>query len=217
MPPLLLYYSPGACSFAAHIALEEIGEAYEVERIVIASGANRSPEYLAINPHGRVPALRILDSGKIQVLTELTAILLFLARRHPRARLIPDDTEGFMRAVEWMSWLATTVHQTGVRMMLKPNRFTSDELCAGQVAQSGRSIVQPAFAEIDARLRNRSWTLGKHFTVVDAFLLVFFRWGANRLGFPMRTTYPEYARVMDAVRMRPAVERVIASEGIQIE
>lgn len=217
MEPLKLYYSPGACSFAAHIALEEIGEPYQAERVVIAEGANRTPEYLAINPHGRVPALRIRDDGKDEVLTELTAILLFLARRHPQVRLVPEDTEGFMRAVEWMSWLATTVHQTGVRMMLKPSRFAGGESCEGQVVQSGRGIVEPAFREINARLTGRAWALGEHFTSVDAFLLVFFRWGAFKLGFPMRTAYPEYARVMDGVRARPAVARVIADEGIQIE
>lgn len=217
MEALQLYYSPGACSLAAHIALEEIGEPYWTERIVIAEGANRTPEYLAVNPHGRVPALRIRDGGKDQVLTELMAILLFLARRYPQARLVPNDTEGFMRAVEWMSWLATTMHQTGVRMMLKPSRFAAGAACEPLVSASGRGIVEPGFREIDARLSGRAWALGEHFTAVDAFLLVFFRWGAFKLGFPMRATYPEYTRVMDKLRVRPAVAQVIADEGIRIE
>ncbi|HEU0197475.1 MAG TPA: glutathione S-transferase N-terminal domain-containing protein [Nevskiaceae bacterium] len=217
MEALKLYYSPGACSMAAHIALEEIGAPYEAERVVIAEGGNRRPEYLTINPHGRVPALRIRDGGHRQVLTELMAILLFLARRHPEAKLIPDDSDGFMRAVEWLSWLATTVHQTGVRMMLKPARFATGASCEAQVAESGRSIVEPAFVEINARLRDHAWALGEYFTAVDAFLLVFFRWGGNRLHLPMRGPYPEYTRVMDKVRARPAVARVIADEGVQIE
>lgn len=85
------------------------------------------------------------------------------------------------------------------------------------MAASGRSIVEPAFAEIDARLRGRDWMVGDRFTVVDAFLLVFFRWGGYRLHLPMREPYPEYARVMDRVRARPAVAKVIAEEGIRIE
>lgn len=215
--PLQLYYSPGACSLAAHIMLEEIGEPYLTERVVLAEGAHHTPEYLAVNPRGRVPALRIRDGGKDRVLTELMAILLFLARRHPEARVLPDDDEAFMRAAEWMSWLATTMHQTGVRMMLRPGRFATGVDCEKQVFESGHSIVEPGFQDIETRLRGRQWAVGDRFSAVDAFLLVFFRWGAHRLGLPIRQNCPEYAQMMDRVRARPAVAKVIAEEGVQIE
>lgn len=217
MEPLQLYYSPGACSMAAHVALEEIGEPYKTERIVLAEGANRTPEYLAVNPRGRVPALRIRDDGCDEVLTELAAILLFLARRHPDAGLFPEDARGFMRAVEWISWLATTVHQTGVRMVLRPDRFSADPTGKEQVAENGRATVRAALIDIEQKLTGKQWALGDQFTAVDGFLLVIYRWGGFRVGFPVREDYPEFTRVMDAVRARPAVARVIEDEGVQIE
>ena len=82
-----LYYSPGACSMAAHIVLEELDVDFELERIAVAERATQQPSYLAINPKARVPALGI--PGEARVLTELAAILTYLARQHPDGRLLP--------------------------------------------------------------------------------------------------------------------------------
>ena len=200
MPSYHLYYSPGACSLAPHIALEELGIAYETTRVTIAEGLNTRPEYLAVNPRGRVPALAISDVDGGKALTEAMAIMILLARRFPQAQLLPEDTVQFARAVEWMGWLGSTLHQTGVRTVFRPERFVSD----------------PAVADIDSRLEGKDWALGERYSLVDAYLLVFFRWG-NRIGLPMRSQFPEFTRVMDAVRARPAVQRAVEQEGIQIE
>lgn len=220
MSPYRLYHSPGACSLAAHIAFEELGAAgvaYEPVRVVIAEGQNQTPEYLAINPRGRVPALVIREGDTDLVLTELSAILIYLARTYPTASLLPlDDILSFARAVEWMSWLGATMHASGVRTVLRPDRFISDPATAESVKSRGTENVKIGFADIESRLHGRTWALGEHYSMVDAYLLVFFRWG-NRIGLPMRTDYPHYTRIMDAVRARPAVQRAIAHEGIQIE
>lgn len=105
-----LYYSPGSCSLAAHIALEEIGEPFELE-LVAAVGEGRktgTPEYLAVNPKGRVPALQGVpgSSGGVDgVLTEAGAILVYLAGTYPAAGLLPDDAAGEARCLEWISFL----------------------------------------------------------------------------------------------------------------
>lgn len=217
MPQYRLYYSPGACSLAAHIAFEELGVACEPIRVVIAEGQNQTAEYLAINPRGRVPALVIREGGREQVLTELSAILIYLAQTYPAAGLLPlDDTLPFVRMVEWMSWLGSSMHAGGVRTVLRPDRFISDPAAAEAVKTRGTENVRIGFADIESRLHGRTWALGEHYSMVDAYLLVFFRWG-NRIGLPMRTDYPHYTRIMDAVRARPAVQRAIAHEGIQIE
>jgi glutathione S-transferase len=216
MPSYRLYYSPGACSLAPHIALEELGIPYEATRVTIAEGLNTRPEYLAINPRGRVPALAFSDGQGEKVLTEALAIMILLARQFPQAQLLPEDTDQFVRAVEWMGWLGSTLHQTGVRMVLRPDRFVSDPTVAEKVAERGREAVLSGMVDIESRLTGKAWALGEHYSLVDAYLLVFFRWG-NRTGLPMRVQFPQFTRVMDGVRARPAVRRAVEQEGIQIE
>jgi glutathione S-transferase len=102
-----LYYAPGTCALATHIALEEAGADYEAERVDFESQAQRSPEYLAINPKGRVPAL-VTDQG---ALTETPGLLLFVAQRFPAAQLAPlADPFALAQAQEFNSYLCSTVH-----------------------------------------------------------------------------------------------------------
>lgn len=212
-----LFHSPGACSLAPHIVLEELGVAYEPVLVTIAAGDNRKPEYLAVNPRGRVPALWIRDAQGDCVLTEAMAIMVYLAQRHPQAGLLPEaGTEAFARALEWMGWLGSTLHQAGVRTVFRPERFTTDAAAAPGIAEQGRASVRAGYQDIEERLRGRSFALGERFSVVDAYLLVFYRWG-NRCGLSMRSDFPEYARIMDTVRARPAVQRAVAREGVQID
>jgi glutathione S-transferase len=217
---LHLFYSPGACSLAPHVVLEELGIPYECTRVTIAEGLNQKPDYLAINPRGRVPALAIGGSGDVeaQVLTEAMAILVYLAQAHPQAKLLPSEGLQLARALEWMSWLGSTIHQTGVRPVLRPDRFLGEAGAdaTGQVKRKGLEMVERGMIDIDGRLRGRAFAMGDHFSVVDAYLLVFFRWG-NRVGLPMRQGFPEFTRVMDGVRGRPAVQRAVNQEQIEIE
>jgi glutathione S-transferase len=211
-----LFYSPGACSLAPHIVLEELGLPYEPVRVTIAEGENTRPEYLAINPRGRVPALAYSDAGGAKVLTESIAILVFLAQRHREAQLLPDHPEMLARALEWMCWLGANMHQAGVRTVFRPERFTVDALAAPGIAAQGRISIRAGYEDVERRLHGRGGALGDRFSVVDAQLLVFYRWG-NRCGLDMRRDFPEYTCLMDAVRARPAVQRVVAREGIQID
>ena len=150
------------------------------------------------------------------ILTEAMAILVYLARSHPHANLLPGETLQLVRALEWMSWLGSTIHQTGVRPVLRPDRFISDPTAFEQVQAKGREMVERGMIDIEERLRGRAFALGERYTVVDAYLLVFFRWG-NRVGLPMRQRFAEFTRVMDAVRARPAVQRAVEQEQIEIE
>lgn len=215
-PEYRLYHSPGACSLAPHIVFEELGIAYEPVRVVIAEGQTRKPEYLAINARGRVPALWIKDELGERILTEAMAIMLYLTRRHPEPQLLPADTENFARAVEWMSWLASIMHQAGVRTVFRPERFTTDATGVEAIAAQGRVSIRAGYEDIERRLSGETWALGDRYSAVDAYLLVFYRWG-NRCGLNMRQDFPEYARIMDAVRVRPAVARALEREGIQID
>ena len=107
-PPMsmTLFYAPGACSLASHIVLEETGEAYEAVRLDLAAGEQTRPEFLAINPRGKVPALAT-EQG---VLTESPAILAYLADRRPELELLPRDPFQRAQAASTMAWLSSTVH-----------------------------------------------------------------------------------------------------------
>src|SRR5947209_19816034 len=101
---LTLYYSPGACSFAPHIALEETGATYALELVSIPKGEQQTPEYLDVNPRGKIPALRT-DQG---VLTENVAILTYIARLFPDAKLLPEEPIGMARCLSHMAYLSNT-------------------------------------------------------------------------------------------------------------
>src|SRR3982075_3327476 len=102
-----LYYSPGSCALASHITLQEAGAAYTTERIDFKSNQQNSPQYLAINPKGRVPSL-VTDRG---ILTETPAMLAFIAQSFPKAKLAPlDDAFEFAKVQAFNSYLCSTVH-----------------------------------------------------------------------------------------------------------
>ena len=121
-----LYHTPGACSMACHIALEEAGAAFEP--VVVPRGQNRTAEYLAVHPRGFVPVLE-QDDG--QRLTEAAAILLHVARRFPEARLLPEaGTVEEARAFEWLMWLTNSLH-IAYACLWRPERFTDDPAARG--------------------------------------------------------------------------------------
>src|SRR5215217_445203 len=103
---LTLYFSPGACSLASHIAIEETGAPYEAKLTALAKGEQRTPEYLAINPRARVPALKTEDG----VITENVAIVTYLAKRFPEKTLLPRDLPAEVRCISTMAWLSNTIH-----------------------------------------------------------------------------------------------------------
>ena len=151
-PSLDLYFSPGASSMAAHIALHEVGATFESHPVSSKTGGTRTPEYLAVNPAGQVPTL-LIDG---RPLTEVAGILFYLARAYPEAGLLPEDAEAQAQAVSWMSFLASSVH---------PAR--------GKGPEHARRIYGLA----DARLGERTWALGEY-SVVDIHLFrLFWRFG----------------------------------------
>lgn len=206
-----LYYSPGACSLAPHIVLEEIGLPYSLALVSTSDGSTHTPEYLRLNPKGRVPVLTIGDV----VLTEAPAILLHLAIAHPTAGLMPGGADGLVRSIEWFNWLSGTVHSIAIRQVWRPETFTLDESRHEGIVAKGKQNLASAFAMIDERLNGRTWAVADHCAVVDPYLLVFYRWG-NRIGFAMRERYEAWTRHTGRVLERAAVGRALAREGISV-
>jgi glutathione S-transferase len=218
-----LYYSPGACSLAAHIVLEEVGEPYVVEMIssrgAREGGGTGSAEWKRVNPKGRVPALSGVAGrigGADMLLTELTAILVYLARTHPEAGLLPTDPAAEARALEWMNWLTGAVHAQSFGQVWRPNRFVEAERDFAAVTAKGIANVREQYEFIEQILGDgREWAVPGGYSVVDPYLLVFFRWG-GLVGLNMRQLYPSWTKLTYRVMARPAVERTIAREQLQI-
>lgn len=213
--PYELYYSPGACSLAAHIVLEEVGAQADYHLVKLADGDHTRPPYLAINPKARVPALRL--PGEPRVLTELPAILTYLARSHPERGLIPATAAAEARCSEWLAWLAGWLHGTGYALLWRPARFSADPTQYAALSAQGRQVIEAANAEIEAALADgRDWILGAAYSIVDPFLLVLYRWG-NRIGLPMAERYPHWAALARRIAARPAAARTLAHEGVSID
>ncbi len=151
MTALKLYYSPGACSLAPHIALEEVGIAYEPVKVALAKGEQRTPEYLAINPKGRVPVLAEDD----WVLTENAAILPYIAQRFPEARLWPSDKREAARAAEWIGWIASTVHIAYAHVR-RPERYAADPKAIEDVIAKGKESCRDIWGQVDKKLELRA-------------------------------------------------------------
>ena len=183
---LTLYFAPGASSFAVHIALHEIGVAFEAKPRSFKQNDMRAPKFLALNPEGKVPTL-VVDG---RPLTEVAAILFYLARRFPDAGLLPpDDIEAEAQALSWMSFIASTLH---------PAR------------QRGLDYAKHVYGIADRRL-GTGWAIGRY-SIADIHLFRLYWRLANSL-HPAPGTFPNldahYARMM----ARPAVQRAIADES----
>ena len=145
---LTFYYTPGTCALASHIALEQSGADYQTERVDFRSNGQRTPEYLAINPKGRVPAL-VTDRG---VLTENPAILAFVAQSYPAAKLAPlDDPFAFAEVQAFNSYLCSTVHPAHAHRV-RGTRWADDPAAIAEMKRKSPQVLGDCFDLIEAKL-----------------------------------------------------------------
>ena len=202
---LTLYFSPGACSLASHIGLEETGAPYETKPILLAKQQQKTEAYLKINPRGKVPSLNV--DGKI--LVENTAILTYLARRFPEKKLLPADPVDEARCVATMCWFSSIVHPSYQHAM-RPERFANGESAQAAVKETGRKSFWANCQEIDPMFQGKEWFMGSQYTVVDPYALVFYGWG-ERAGFPMNEL-SAYTAWRERMMKRPTVKKVVEDE-----
>lgn len=212
MPARTLYYAPGACSLAAHIILEESGLPFEGRRLDLAAGDQRAPSYLAINERGRVPALA--EDG--WVLTECAAILRHVARSVPQKALWPADLREQAVADEWLGWLAVN-HHVAYAHVRRPERYTADEAAYAGIRVRGADTFADLCTMTEVKLSNGGWAVGEDFSVVDAYLMVFWVWGRGpALRFDMAGRFPAWTDLARRTAARPAVRAVLEREGIAL-
>ncbi|MET4577505.1 glutathione S-transferase [Ottowia thiooxydans] len=208
-PKLTLYFSPKACSLASHIALEESRLLYEAVSVDIRAQENMSPAYLKINPSGAVPALGIGDA----VLTESHAILTYIADLAPESGLLPrPGTLARVRAHEWMNWISGTMHVT-YRSIFRSQTYAGDEPHAiAAVREHAKKKLAKVLREVEDRLGTSDYAVGGQFSVVDAYLFVFYTWSFDERIQTKLPDRPRYAALAERVFARPAVRRVLARE-----
>ena len=203
---LTLYFTPGACSLAPHIVLEESGEPYQKQMVDLANGEQRTEPYLKINPQGRVPALR-LDDG--EALTENTAILPYLGKRFG---LWPRDPIGEARALSMIGFFAASVHPAHAHIG-RPERYATDPAAYPTIREAGLKSFHGYLQQIDGMLAGREWFAGDY-SVLDAYGLVFYAWGFRReLPLHELTAYTAHK---DRMLARPAVRRVAVEEKLAL-
>jgi len=170
---LKLFYAPNACSLASHIALAESGAEFEPIRLDLKAGDQRKPDYLAINPKGRVPAL-VTPRG---TLTENVVILGWVAQTFPEAHLKPDgDFFAFSEMQVFNLYLAATIHVTYAHLFRSYRYADSDSAMADMKAKVPSTLAEQ-WKLIEERLSDgRPWVCGERFTVADPYLYFFARW-----------------------------------------
>lgn len=198
-----LYFFPGACSLCPHIVLRETDTPFELERIdPKAKTTAHGEDFWAISRTGLVPALR-LDDG--QVLTEVSAIVQYIADRKPEAKLMPaPGTMERYRLIEWLNFLASEVHKQNTPLF-KPNTPEDYKPIA-------RDILSKSFALLDRHLAGKPYMLGDNYSVADPYVFVMAKW--LRLHKMDIAQWPNVKALQERVRERPKVQEALKAEGL---
>ncbi|MBT9368711.1 glutathione S-transferase N-terminal domain-containing protein [Rhizobium sp. CSW-27] len=204
---LTLFFSPGACSLAAHIALIDSGLPFALQRLKFAENEQRSADYLKVNPKGRVPAL-VTEKG---TLTETLAILLFIAQMAPDRRLAPlDDPFELARLQGFNSFIATTVHVNHAHGR-RATRWADEPTSIEDMKRKVPATMREAYRLIEEDLLAGPWVLGEAYSIADPYLFVMSSWlkgdGVDIAEFPRVADH--YRRMQE----RASVQKALADEA----
>jgi glutathione S-transferase len=206
---LTLYTHLGTIGLACEIALEEAGCAYDVRRMNFAENEQRAQAYLAINPKSRVPAL-VTDRG---VITEAPAIMGYIARAFPAAKLAPEDDAFAMAELEsLMAYLCSWVHPAAAHRH-RGYRWADDPAAIADMRRKAPEVFGEAMHLIDAQLFKGPWALGETYSVGDPYLYVLTSWlprdTLDMADFPRLAEH--YARMNERAAVRTVLARVQAA------
>jgi glutathione S-transferase len=201
-----LYYAPGTCALASHIALEEVGAPYSAERLNFKNNQQQSADYLKINPKGSVPAL-VTDSG---VLTETPAILAFIAQSFPQAKLAPlDDPMAFAQVQSINSYLCSTVHVAHAHKG-RGYRWAAEETSFADMKRKVPESMTACFSLIERDILKGPWVMGDGYTICDPYLYTISGWLEGD-GVDL-SKLPKVVAHRKRMEERPAVATVLAEE-----
>ncbi len=213
MPHLKLYVAPNTCARVPTIALEEIGVPFDTELVRTAANQQNSPEFLKLNPKGKVPTLLIEGAP----LTENVAILTWLNQQFPDAGLLPKTSNPLetVKQTADLAFFSATVHPLVTRIAM-PIKFVADaDLAFEAVRPKGKDAMMPIMKMIELRLKDGPWWYGDTWSVVDGYLY----WAWSRItgtGFS-DADFPNIRRHHELSNQRPAVQRAMAREAEYVE
>ena len=198
-----LYYSPGACSLSAHIALHETGMPFEIDRLIKSTKMTVGGEnFMQINPNGYVPTIK-LDDGS--VLTECAVVLQYIADQEPGSGLAPKaGTMERYRLQEWLNFISSELHKSFSPL------FNKD--MTEIVRTNARNHLTKRLGHVETQLANQPYLMGDHFTVADAYLFVVVNW-CKLVGFDL-APFPKIQEYMARIATRPAVQAAMKAEGL---
>jgi glutathione S-transferase len=204
---LKLYYAPGTCALASYIALEEAGAGYTTERLSLKTNQQNSPDYLKLNPKGRVPTLET-ERG---VLTETPAILAFIAQSFPQSRLAPlDDAFAFAEVQSFNNYLCATVHVAHAHKQ-RGARWATEETTFADMKRMVPKTVGACFALIERAMLRGPWVMGEQYTICDPYLYTLTTWlEGDSVDI---ATLPKVADHRKRMEGRPAVQKVLAEQN----
>jgi len=199
-----LYWASGTCALASHIALEEAGAKYETIKLEFSQGDQRKPEYLKVNPKGRVPAL-ITERG---IITETPAILAWIAQTYPQAKLAPTDPFEFAGAQAFNSYLCATVHPAHAHRP-RASRWSDDPAAQETMKAKVPQNMSDCFTLIENDMFKGPWVMGAAYSICDPYLYTISSWLASD-----KVDIAKFPKVNDHFKRmneRPAVKAVLAA------
>jgi glutathione S-transferase len=200
---LKFFFGPQSCALASHIALEEAGADYEAVRLDLKAGDQRKPEYLKVNPKGRVPAL-VTERG---ILTENPAILAYIAQTHPEKKLAPlDDAYAFGKIQAFNAYLCATVHVAHAHK-LRGYRWADQQSSFDDMKRKVPETVAACFELIENEMLEGPWVAGTGFSIADPYLFTLSSWLEADGVDPKR--FPKVLDHRNRMAERPAVQRVL--------
>ncbi|HEY4164606.1 MAG TPA: glutathione S-transferase family protein [Dongiaceae bacterium] len=200
---LKFFFGPHSCALASHIALEESGAEYEAVRLDLGAGDQRKPDYLKINPKGRVPAL-VTDGGPV---TENPAILAYVAQAFPKAKLAPlDNPYAFARMQSFNTYLCATVHVAHAHGR-RGYRWADEQSSFDDMKRKVPESMAACFDLIENEMFEGPWVMGEAFTVADPYLFTLATWLEFDQVDPKR--FPKVLDHRNRMAARPAVRRVL--------
>jgi glutathione S-transferase len=220
---ITLHYYPSNASMAPHIVLEEIGCVYQRLLVERTQGAHKTPEYLRLNPNGLIPVLTDGRFGDDFVMYETAAILLHLADTHPAAQLAPAvGTAERAHFYKWLMWFTNTLQAAPI-VYFYPERWVTAGNASGaqDVKNHAQNKISGMLEQINTQLAShgQDWFLGQNYSALDAYALMLCRWTRGfdaAAGSAPARTHGNIAAYLERMLARPAVQRVIAAEGLEL-
>ena len=194
-----LCYAKKTCSIGIHVLMEEIGAPYDLKIVDLSKGEQKKPEYKAINPKGKVAAL-VREDGS--VLTEFSAIAMWLSMTNPDKKLMSTDPEGIVRTIEMLDFIVGTVHMLSWRMWRRPDAYSDDPAGQELLRIRGKASMLDALDLLDTNLKDKDYLMGD-FSVADAALYYNEFWAVDVAGWDLPKNVQKHYKRMKA---RPSVQ-----------